>query len=60
MKIDKSDLLKILDCLENNATFHISRDRMNSKIHLAETIYSPLTSKTLTTRDRVAKLLDEK
>ncbi len=61
MKIDKSDLLKIFDCLENNSTFHVSRDRMNSKIHLAsETRYSPITSETLATRDRVARLLDEK
>jgi len=58
IKIDESDLLKILDCLKANEAFHVNRDNMNSALHLASTIrYSPLTSETIAARERIELLL---
>lgn len=58
--VDQSDLQKILDILVENAKFHIYRDNMNSVLHLAkETRWSPLTSETISARDRLEAILNE-
>lgn len=61
MKIDKSDLLKILDTLKANEEFHYHRDMMNAKLHLAGEVIelSPLTSETIAQRERLEMLLKE-
>jgi len=60
MEIDKSDLLKILDTLKLNENFHRHRDLMNAEIHLAkETRFSPITSETIASRERLEKLLSD-
>lgn len=56
--IDKSDLEKILDTLKANEEFHRHRDMMNGAVHLAkETRLSPLTTETISQRERVQFLL---
>jgi len=58
MEVDKSDLLKILDVLKTNEEFHRNRDKMNSALHLAKEIrFSPLTSETISARERIEILL---
>lgn len=58
--VTKADLLKILDVLKVNEDFHRSRDVMNGTIHLAKEVrYSPITSETISARERVEKLLEE-
>jgi hypothetical protein len=58
-QVDKSDLLKILDILKANESFHRYRDFMNASIHLAtETRFSPLTSETISARERLEKILE--
>jgi hypothetical protein len=59
MNVDKSDLLKILDILKQNETFHRNRDLMNASIHLAtETRFSPITSETISARERLIAILE--
>jgi hypothetical protein len=59
-RIDRSDLLKILDALRGNEEFHRKRDEMNGALHLAREVrYSPLTSETMAARERLEKLLSE-
>ncbi len=61
IEVDISDLEKIRDNLENNRDFHVARDTMNSELHLSDKVrYSPLTSETEATYERVENLLSEK
>lgn len=58
--IDESDALKILDALTGNEVFHRRRDEMNSALHLAkETRFSPLTSETISARERMGAIISE-
>ena len=58
MEVDKSDLEKVYDILLANYEFHVARDTMNSKLHLAKQVrYSPLTSETDTAVHRLNALL---
>lgn len=58
--IHESDLRKILDVLKANEDFHRRRDEMNSSLHLAKEIrFSPLTSETISARERLEKLIEE-
>jgi len=60
MQIDKSDVQKILDVLIMNEEFHIHRDKMNGAIHLAKEVrYSPITSETISAKERLEKLIAE-
>lgn len=57
-EIHQSDLEKILDILKANEEFHRSRDKMNSSLHLAKEIrFSPLTSETISARERLENIL---
>lgn len=56
----KEDLQKILDILVLNAEFHVARDNMNSVLHLAtNTRWSPLTSETISARERLEALIKD-
>jgi len=58
VEIDKIDLLKILDVLKVNEDFHRNRDLMNGSIHLAKEVrFSPITSETISAKERLEKLL---
>ena len=58
--IHESDLQKILDTLKANEDFHRKRDEMNSALHLAKEVrFSPLTSETISARERLEKLIEE-
>jgi len=58
--IETSDLLKILDCIKSNENFHVHRDSMNAILHLAQQPrYSPLTTETISTRERIEKIIKE-
>jgi len=58
--MEKSDILKVLDVLRGNEIFHRHRDEMNSALHLAkETRFSPLTSETISARERLEFILAE-
>ncbi len=60
VEVDTSDLRKIRDNLENNRDFHVARDTMNAELHLSDNIrYSPLTSETEATYERVENLLEK-
>jgi hypothetical protein len=59
MKVDRSDLLKILDVLKANENFQYNRDKMNAAVHLAREVrFSPLTTETIAARERLEKLLE--
>ena len=45
IEVDRSDFMKIYDALFAAQEFFEKRDQMNSKIHLGEVIYSPITSR---------------
>ena len=56
--IHKSDLEKILDVLNRNEMFHRHRDAMNGELHLSSEVrFSPLTSETISARERLEQLL---
>lgn len=60
IEVDENDLLKILDILIMNSDFHYHRDKMNATLHLAkEPRYSPLTSETMSVKERLNLILDE-
>ncbi len=59
MEIQRSDLEKIYDAINEATEFFKRRDEMNAKIHLAEEIrYSPITSRLINERMRLEVLLD--
>ncbi len=58
MKVEISDLEKILDVLKVNETFHRNRDEMNGALHLAKEVrFSPLTSETISAVERLNSIL---
>jgi hypothetical protein len=59
IEIDTSDLLKLYDTLQANLAYHRHRDTMNAAIHLGVARYSPITTSTEASRDRLAAILDE-
>ena len=60
INVDDSDLHKILDVLRDNELFHKHRDIMNGQIHLAkETRYSPITSETMSAKERLELILSK-
>lgn len=58
LKVHESDLRKVLLSLRQAAVFFESHNTMNGALHLAEPIWSPLTSSVVASRNRVADLLD--
>lgn len=58
LKVHESDLLKVLQTLRNAAVFFEAHNTMNASLHLADPIWSPLTSSVVASRNRVADLLD--
>lgn len=59
IKIQRSDLEKIYDCLQLNYRFHLHRDEMNAAVHQGEHCrFSPLTSTTGAERDRLRLILE--
>lgn len=59
MEIERSDLEKVMDALDEARAFFELRDEMNSKIHLGVPRYSPITSKIQAETDRLKMLLVE-
>ena len=56
--IHASDFQKILDVLKANEEFHRKRDEMNLTL-AKEARFSPLTSETISARERLESLLEE-
>lgn len=60
IKVQASDLEKVLDVLRAAEKHHRSRDEMNAALHLAPAArYSPLTSEIEAAADRIGALLLE-
>lgn len=60
IKVQSSDLQKILDVLETAVFHHKFRDHSNASLHLAkETRYSPLTSELINAKDRLNRIMKE-
>lgn len=61
IKVDVSDLQKVLDALTEAKVFLIKRDEMNAYVHLAKEVrYSPLTSLVVSEQERLIALIDER
>jgi len=59
-EVEMSDMVKIMDVLQENVEFHVNRDKMNGAVHLAKEVrYSPLTSETMGAFDRVRSLITD-
>ena len=59
MDIHSSDVEKILDVLKKNEEFHTHRDAMNAALHLGIKRDSPLTSETISARERLEYTIEE-
>ena len=51
------DLLELWEALDSAAVYFLNRDRMNATLHLESVRRSPLTTRLVTERDRLEKIV---
>lgn len=61
IKVQQSDLEKVLDAMVSAKKFFLRRDEMNAEVHLAREVrYSPLTTECAAQCDRLRIMLETK